>query len=266
MKRIVVLVDFTGVCELAIEHAGLIARQSVAQVTLLHIATPLEKPAEKELRSKVRTFGEDLENEGIPFKVHIDYGDFFTIIPDVIAQLKADLVVVGTHGIRGIQKNMYSENILKLIDSMKILVLVVQGHSITPPEGYTKMLIPVLDEVYNINKADQLTDFADLFKSTIHVLNFIFEDDEDGRSTNHINAIKNQFVQLGRPIAYNDESTSVYVHSYSKSISQFADIEECQLIVWVEHKETEYAKQFSNEDKINLILNRYGIPLLYCPR
>ncbi len=266
MKRIAVLVDFTGVCELAIEHASLVARQSVAQVVLLHIASPMDRMKEKDIKDEIRSFGDELENQGVSFKVHVEYGDFFEIIPTTLANLKIDLVVVGTHGIRGIQRNLYSENILKLINSMHILTLVVQGHSETPPEGYTKMLIPVMDEVYRINKGEILADFAGLFDSTITVLNFIYEDDEDGLSTDHIEVIKNQFAELGRPVNYDHETTSIYVNSYSKSIAQYADIEECQLIVWVVPAENEDAKQFSDEDKMNLILNRYGIPVLYSPR
>jgi len=266
MKRIGVLVDFTGVCELAIAHAGLVARQSLAQVILLHIAPENSKDEEKRLKEEVRLFGEILDQDGIPFRVEVKYGDFFTIIPQVLLDLKVDLVVVGTHGIRGIQRNLYSENILKLINSMQVLTLVVQGHSDTPPEGYTRILIPVMDEVYSINKAEVLASFASLFDSTVNILNFIYEDDEDGLSTGHIEVIKNQFNKLGRPIKYHSETTSIYVNNYSKSIAQFAEIEECQLIVWVVPAEDEEAKHFSDDDKIALILNRYGIPVLYSPR
>ena len=266
MKRIAVLVDFTGVCELAIAHAGLIARQSVAQLVLLHIAPERNKHKEKELKDEVRIFGEVLDADGIPFRVQVSFGDFFETIPRVWDELKSDLVVVGTHGIRGIQRNLYSENILRLINSMKTLTLVVQGHSDIPPEGYTKILVPVMDEVYSIHKGELLAEFAGLFDSTINVLNFIYEDDEDGLSTDHIEVIKNQFNELGRPVNYDSETTSIYVNSYSKSIAQYAEIEECQLIAWVVPAKDEDTKQFSDEDKINLILNRFGIPVLYSPR
>ena len=92
-----------------------------------------------ELKEEVRIFGEVLDADGIPFRVQVSFGDFFETIPRVLDELKSDLVVVGTHGIRGIQRNLYSENILRLINSMKTLTLVVQGHSDIPPEGYTKI-------------------------------------------------------------------------------------------------------------------------------
>lgn len=266
MKHIAVLVDFTGVCEIAIEHAGLVAKKSLAQLILLHIAPADSKDSEKHLKDEVRLFGEVLDKHGVPFEIEIRYGDFFESISAVIQDLNIDLVVAGTHGIKGIQRNLFSENILKLINSMQVLTLVVQAQSALPANGYTNILVPVLDEVYVINKAELLASFAGFFNSTINVLNFIFEDDEDGLSIAHIDAIKNQFNQLGRPVKYHHESTSIYVKNYGKSIADFAKAEACQLIVWVVPAAEEKAKQFSDDDKIGLVLNRSGIPVLYSPR
>ncbi len=251
---------------MAIAHAGLVAQQSLAELILLHVAPSDQKDEDQELNDEVHMYGEALQMKGIPFKVEVAFGDLFADLPNILAALEVDLVVVGTHGMRGLQRNLYAENILKLINSMQVLTLVVQGGSDVPSGGYKNLLLPVMDRVYSINKADLLANFAGIFKSTLHVLNFIFEDDEDGLSTDHIEVIKNQFNQLGRPVSYHHKTTSVYVNTYSKSIAQFAEIEECQLIVWVVPPAEENAKQFSDDDKISLILNRFGIPVLYSPR
>ncbi|MCT4624341.1 MAG: universal stress protein [Schleiferiaceae bacterium] len=264
MNKICVLIDFTGVCEVAVEHTAVIARQTLAQVVLVHIAPESERANEKELKEKIRAYGHTLDAEGIPFLPKIGYGEFFSTIPNFITQIDANLVVVGTHGIRGIVENLYGQNILRLVNSMPVLTMVVQGHSEAPQEGYEHMLIPLIDEVHDLNEAKKLVDFSNIFDSKITLLNYIYEDDEDGLSTDHIDKIKKQFADLNKEITYDHEETSIYVHEYSRSIMQYASIEDAQLIVWVVPKNEDH-KTFNEDDKENLILNRYGIPILYSP-
>src|SRR5437868_6395316 len=99
MKKIALLVDFTGVCQLAMEHTCLIARQSLSQVVLLHIAAPEKEVVEKELKNEIREFASRMENEGVNFAVQVDYGDFFEVIGQSVSRLNLDLLIIGTHGI-----------------------------------------------------------------------------------------------------------------------------------------------------------------------
>lgn len=262
MKRIAVLVDFTGVCEIAIAHAGMVAKKSKAALLLLHVAPYTSRGNQRELEAELKIYGEILDADAIPFNVQVNFGDFFEIIPNILAELKTDLLVVGTHAIQGKQRNLYSDNILRLLNSTNVLTLLVQRHSPFPPAAYGKILVPLLDEVYSISNASSLAQFAGFFNANLQLLNFIFEDDEDGLTISHIDVIKKQFEELGRPLAYKHKTTSIYVGSYSKTIAQYAETEECQLISWVMPATENTAKHFSDEDKMSLMLNKPGIPVL----
>ena len=169
MKKIALLVDFTGVSQLAMEHTALIARQSLSQVVLLHIAAPEKKANEKELKNEIREFAKSIEEEGVPFAIQIDYGDFFEIIGESIARLSLDLLIIGTHGIKGMKQNFVGSNVIRLLRKINVPALVVQGHSQTPMEGYLDLLVPMLGkEDESILKP--ITDFASVFHSRLHFL------------------------------------------------------------------------------------------------
>jgi len=259
MKKIALLVDFTGVCQIAMEHTAIIARQSLSQVVLLHIAAPGREAEDKSIKNEIREFSKILENEGIPYAIQIDYGDFFEIIGKSIARLNLDLIIIGTHGIKGVKQNFVGSNVIRLVRYLEIPALVVQGHSQTPQEGYLDILIPMLgkegDEIIK-----PVSDFASVFKSKIHFLGYYNSENKDA-VTSHSKAFAGKFSDLGFETISEQDESSVYTSSYSKSIIQYADIEDVQLIVIIIH-ETGEASYFNDEDLENIMLNRLGKAIL----
>ncbi len=259
MKKIGLLVDFTGVCQLAMEHTALIARQSLAQVVLLHIASNDKRANEKELKNEIREFSKSMEVEGVPFAIQVDYGDFFEIIGDSIAKLNLDLIIIGTHGIKGVKQNFVGSNVIRLVRHLKIPALVVQGHSQTPQEGYTDILVPMLgkegDEIIN-----PITEFASVFHSKIHFLGY-YNNENKNNVIEHNRSIALRVQALGFETIVEADESSMYTSSYSKSIIQYADIEDVQLIVIIIHESGD-ASYFNEEDLENIMLNRFGKGIL----
>ncbi|MFM9943653.1 MAG: universal stress protein [Bacteroidia bacterium] len=260
MQRIALLVDFTGVCQLAMEHTALIARQSLSQLTLLHIASKDKQADDKLIKNEIRDFANSLEKEGIPFAVKIDYGNFFEIISDSIAKLNVDLIVVGTHGIKGVKQDFLGSNVLRLIRLLKIPALIVQGHCQTPHEGYLNMLVPLLGKLHSISIVRRASDFAKVFNSKIHFLSYYNSDNK----TNIIHQSKELLTMMqadGFDCNAEEEEAGIYASSYSKSVIEYADIEEIQLIVLLLHDD-EHTDYFNDYDKENILLNRLGKAIL----
>lgn len=260
IKKLVSLIDFTGVSQLALEHTAIIARESICFVTLLHIADESKRNEEKELKNQIRDFASHLENEGISFAVHIDYGNFFEVIADSIKSLDCDLIVIGTHGIKGIKQNFVSSNIVKLIRLISTPAFIIQGHSQPPPEGYSNIMIPMLEMAETKIIEDPLLMFASLFKSKLHMLGFYTNENEQSMALKS-NQLSDRFKTLGFQVHLQLEETSVYTSSYSKSIIQYADIEDVEVLVLVFH-ESLGMKNFDNFDMENILLNRFGKPVL----
>lgn len=259
MKKIVSLIDFTGVCELSLEHTSLLARESLSQVTLLHIVPDGQQANEKEIKENVRQFAQVLEKDGIPFSVQIDYGPFFETIGESIKKLQSDLMVVGTHGIKGIKQNFVGSNILKLIRAIDIPALVIQSNTITPIEGYTRILVPLLSKTENAELIKPVGDFAKTFQSEVIFLTY-FAPENESEAQKRTNEVNEKFINLGIATRIDLERVSSYASSYSRSIIEYSDIEEAELITLIINRDFE--NYFSTDDQENLLLNRLGKPVL----
>lgn len=77
----------------------------------------------------------------------------------------------------------------------------------------------------------------------------------------HTEKLTVPFAEAGLPTAIEAVETSVYMSSYSRSIVQYADIEDVEVIVLVIH-DYPNMKHFDAVDKENILLNRFGKPVL----
>lgn len=260
MKKLVTLIDFTGVCELSLEHTAIIARESVSQLILLHIVNdPAEKHREKEIKEEVRKFAHYLEAEGVPFSIHIDYGPFFETIGHSLKALNADLLIVGTHGLKGIKQNFVGSNILKLIRLIEMPALVVQSHSTTPIEGYHQLLVPLLGKTENAELANPVAAFAKIFNAHVQFLTFFTPENEE-EARKRTAALNESIAGQGVKTQVELEKSSLYSSSFSRSIVEFSDIIDAQLITLIINKEFE--NYFNETDQENILLNRLGKPVL----
>lgn len=164
MKNIIALVDFTRVSEAAIAQGGKIARISDAKLTLLHVAPEEERKNEEDLISELNVSAEVLGNQPITTEVHVEFGEFQSAIADILVRLKADLVLIGTHGIRGIQRNLFSKNIAKLLQELKVPSMVVQGQRDQASSDFENWLLVGVDK----NDLGQIDWMKDAYKAEMH--------------------------------------------------------------------------------------------------
>jgi len=259
MKKIAVLIDFTSICETAIEHAALLVRHTLSPLLLVNIADPEQAVNENQIKERMKNHAHLLDKEGIPYKLRIGYGEFFSTIPKFIDEIGADFIVVGTHGIKGIANASYGLNILRLINSLPMPTLVVQGHSELPLEGYENILIPVLNSAKPIQNVQAMATFGQLFKAKMIVLHFAQNQELAAEAKG---VFVDQFNQFDQEIAYDIEEISPYVHTFSRSILQYANIEDVNLLILTEQSGD---MKLTAEDQENLILNRHGIAVLHLP-
>lgn len=260
VKKVVTLVDFTGVSQLALEHTAILARASICRVFLLHIAENEKRGEEKEIKSKIRTFASVLEKEGISFAIQVNFGSFFDVVHESIQALSPDLVVTGTHGIKGVKMNYLHSNIHQLITKLDVPTLVIQGHSQVPQEGFCNLMVPSL----GLGNCAELKRFvpklASLFDSKLLLLTFYHNENLSEREKS-CQDLADEFNQKGILTTVQMEESLPYSSSFSKSIIQIADIEEIDLLV-IAYKAEPNKTPFSTEDFENILLNRSGTPVL----
>ncbi len=136
---IMVTWDFTEKSLFALKHAVNISHILKCEVALLHVVKK-----ESEIADTVKKMEEAVINEFKDTSVHFRYiareGSIFHTIGDVAAEVNALMVVMGTHGIKGMQKLMGSWA-LKVIASSKAPFIVVQDAP--KAEIFKNIVIPI---------------------------------------------------------------------------------------------------------------------------
>ncbi len=137
---IVVPWDFTEEVENALKHAvNIFSKMNTKEITLLHIVR--KKKDIENYKEKLRNIAEKRSEE---YKIQIKYeviqGKLYTAIGRYVNNIEAELVVMGTHGVKGMQK-VTGSRALKVISNSKIPFIVVKN----PPKSkeYKKVVLPV---------------------------------------------------------------------------------------------------------------------------
>jgi nucleotide-binding universal stress UspA family protein len=169
-KLIVVPWDFTIVAEHALAHAVKISHMVGNDICLLHIVdTGIKAAEESDKKKKLQKIVEEKGaqyNAGITW--HISKGSIFSAIADFANDKEASLVVMGTHGMKGMQK-LTGSWALKVIVKSKVPFIVVQE----PPAGqekYHNIVFPIDFRAENKEKLKMAIFMGKYFDSKIHLL------------------------------------------------------------------------------------------------
>jgi nucleotide-binding universal stress UspA family protein len=132
--------DFTAVADAATLHALHLARQLKAEVHLLHIIKNDSEAAAAnqkfdEIKNKLA-----LKPWDPKLHTHVKKGNIFNDIGNTAEQLKCMLIIMGTHGAKGMQK-VFGSFAIKVINSTNIPFVIVQDK--IPSESIKKIVFPV---------------------------------------------------------------------------------------------------------------------------
>ncbi len=166
MHTILVPYDFTDVTLNAAGHAVNLSHVLKTHITLLHIAkseadiSPLEVQLAEAAQLVEKTYG-------VKPEILVREGTIFKTINQVSEELECSMVVMGTHGMKGLQK-VTGSWALKVIVGSRIPFLVVQG----PPEkkDYSKIVFPVDFKTENKEKLRWAEFLSRYFKTRILLL------------------------------------------------------------------------------------------------
>jgi len=183
-KLIVVPWDFTDVALHALAHAAKISRMVGNNICLLHIADPsinIKDEASKKAQLQQIT-DENTKKYNVPISFHISKGSIFTSIADYAHEADASLVVMGTHGMKGMQK-LTGSWALKVIVKSKIPFIVVQDPPVDQ-ERYHNIVFPIDFRGENKEKMTMAIFMGKYFESKIHMLVSVSSDKNILKKTN----------------------------------------------------------------------------------
>jgi nucleotide-binding universal stress UspA family protein len=169
-KSILIPWDFTKVAEDALEHGIKISKMVDNDIRLLHIAHKGISQEEKDkLNSRLLKVAEETEQKyGIKPGTIILEGTIFYAISEYASDSDSSMVIMGTHGIKGMQK-ITGSWALKVMIGSKVPFLVVQEKP-GDMEKYQNIVFPIDFRQENKEKLHWAIYLGKYFDSKIHIL------------------------------------------------------------------------------------------------
>ena len=157
--------DFTEKSVFALEHAISIAKVINHDIALINIVKKESEVADTE-KSILEAIHDKFENLTIKPKIIVKPGTIFTTIAELTTEIDARMVVMGTHGIRGMQKVLGSWA-LKVIAGSKSPFIVVQDS----PKNNTlrNVVLPITFKKENKECINWANYFAKRYGTKFHI-------------------------------------------------------------------------------------------------
>lgn len=257
-SSILLLCDFLEESTSALIHAAQIAHQKSCGIVMLHFLFPDEKREDAEAIMEKWKTKMSAHFSG-PVKAIVDSGDLLQDIGPVAEREQCSMVVMPTHGMKGIQQ-MTGSLALNVITGAQIPFLIVQNNSANQT-GYKKIVLPIECRQQLIEEADKYIEFAKLFES--EVIGYIHDHSEAPHDSGIVLQLEELLKLAGVP--FHIEKCAKF--DFSKATTEFANSIQADLICAINYSYENLYTINPRTDEEDLIYNKSGIPvLLITPR
>ncbi len=148
-KTLLVPCDFTEVATNALHHAAILAKKINAKIVAFNVVKK-----EKEVVDAIEQLKKFVAQSSLPKDVEVEYsakeGNIYDTIKEAAEEFSAIFVIMGTHGITGMQK-LIGSKALKVIANSTIPFIVVQEKP-TNDVYFSKIVVPIDFTVENKEK------------------------------------------------------------------------------------------------------------------
>mgnify|MGYP002074657807 CR=1 FL=1 len=167
-KKLLVPTDFTSVVDYAMDHAMKLARTMGAEVWLLHMVPDLDE--EDVVLRRLQTEQERAKaiDANVPVLTMVRKGKLYAGIGDAAQEIGAELIIMGTHGMRGMQF-ITGSRALRVVTSSSVPFIVVQERGLRT-EGYRHIVVPMDLQRETRQNVGLVARLASYFKGTAHVI------------------------------------------------------------------------------------------------
>jgi nucleotide-binding universal stress UspA family protein len=142
--------DFTEAADCAVNHAIEIAKKGKDELLLVHIVTPDTKTKLKKEGKTIAALEEQMQQQcdfifkqhGVKAGFELPEGNIFTTIGETAKKRGARLLVMGTHGVVGLNQKVLGAWAVKVVTSSPVPVVIVQKKK-PAAHGYKKIVMPM---------------------------------------------------------------------------------------------------------------------------
>lgn len=148
-------VDLDGMAERAIGCTRMLPGASAAEVVLVSAVARDEQAASRQ--AYLNTLAASI---GQRTRTVVEYGDPAPVILDVAAEVEQPVILMASHGRRGVQRKVLGSVAGRVVSGARCPVVILPGVAVACPVRLSRVLIPV----------EPLEDAADLVSAAIEVL------------------------------------------------------------------------------------------------
>jgi nucleotide-binding universal stress UspA family protein len=279
IKKILVPIDFSETSLKALDHAVLIAKQNTADITLINVVestysyapstdytaltftnlASYEKSVVKQSKEHMLKITQRIKKkDGVNIMGIVSNGWVKEEILDTAENIKADLIVMGTHGVKGFREFITGSNTFRVVNEAKCPVLSIQKKA--EPTGYKKILLPFRDKPHSREKVDYAIKMAELFGAKIMVLGVDTDDDEA-----QFRKIELEAAQIKRIVEKHGLECSVKVKSspyLADKILKYAKKKRADMVVIMSDLDRVQISEFFMGPFAQQMVNHSPIPVL----
>lgn len=264
-KTVLVPTDFSEVCLNAIHYGAQFAKLKNYSVSILHI---IDNKSRAELKKEGKTYAdvnkklEKLAKDTTKkFGIEVSFlsreGSIFTDIGSVARDIKATILILGTHGKVGLQQRLTGSYAKKVITTSPCPVIVV--HKKTDlKKGFKNIVFPISTTAEVRQKTKWAIMLADAFQSKIHLFQ-LYQPIEEERM--HLQTIAKQIT---REFEKNNISCQLVEAkkniSFSKQVLSYANENKAELIAIMTSLNALDFIISAYDEKV--IFNPYEIPVM----
>ncbi len=255
---IVVPWDFTVKADHALAHAAKISKMINGRIDLLHVVDRNVKTGEyKKKESKLNQAAlKGREMYDVETNIALIPGNIFSAIAEFVNEHDANLVVMGTHGMKGMQK-LTGSWALKVIVGSKVPFIVVQDMP-KDLEKYQNIVFPVDFRSENKEKLKMAIFMGKYFDSKVHILKTVTSDKSLLKKTNiNLNFAVKYLIQNN--IEY--EMHEMKRGAMAQQTIEFANKIEADIILIMTTKNITMADYMLGAQEQQIIANSSKIPV-----
>lgn len=280
VNKILVPIDFSDTSLKALDEAVHMAKLTKATITLLHVAETIfpmdldtsehyavaihnlsehEQEVFKRAEEYLKKLKTKLHNESeVEVNTIATAGWVKDEILDTAEKVEADIIVMGTHGVKGFKEFIMGSNTFRVVNEADVPVISVQKHTETP--GFKKILVPFRDRPHSREKVDPAIFMAKLYGATIQVLGI-----DTAETEQHYHKIELEANQIKRIVESHGLTCEVDVRSteyLSDMVLKYAEERGSDLIVIMAQLDRESVSELFMGPFAQQIVNHSKIPVL----
>lgn len=256
--RVMVPTDFTEQAEAAMSHAAMVAKSFNGEVLLLHVIS--SEKARETAEEKLKQIATDASNT---YSVEVNYeikkGSIFDKIPEVAKELDVMLIVMGTHGVKGIQ-HLTGSYALKVIGHSKVPFIVVQT---SRSKGeINDIVLPIKFSQETKSKLSITATIAKHFGATVHIFTSN-ETDEFIRTkvSRELTFARHYFDERG--VKYEVEVAPEHGHFIPQMLDYSNDIDADMIAIVNAAGDGGFLPDlFKGGGEVEVITNKYEVPVI----